>query len=134
MLNYNITPDDVGFLPINQCKELLCSNLLDYYGEHIDCDINPNEFVYTLTDDTIRSMLKTILEDKIEKEKLSNIKSTHQNDLIVSDEEEVYALAKQIYIELISRDTSKMYTTEFNPVKYSVDAAKRFVKYYKKHI
>ena len=49
-------------------------------------------------------------------------------------EEEVYALAKQIYIELISRDTSKMYTTEFNPVKYSVDAAKRFVKYYKKHI
>lgn len=134
MINYNITLDNVDFVPINQCKELLCDHLSDYYEEHTDCDIKPDEFVDTLNDDIVRSILKTILENKIEKEKLSKIESTHQNDLIISDEDEVYALAKQIYIELISRDTSKMYTTEFNPVKYSVDAAKRFVKYYKKHI
>ena len=49
-------------------------------------------------------------------------------------DKEIYDIAKNIYINLISNDINKMYSTDFNPVKYSIQAAQRFVKFYKKNL
>lgn len=141
---HTVGKEIVNELTFSECKDRLKEYLWDKYDKR-EIFENPSIIVESMEEKSVRKSLIYFID---EEESIKNENTTKSNDDLndLSDrlsskfsskrlhDKEIYDIAKKIYINLVSNDINKMYSTEFNPVKYSIQAAQRFVKFYNKNL
>lgn len=142
---HNVGKEIVNELTFSECKDRLKEYLWDKYDKR-EIFENPSIIVESMNENSVRKSLIYFID---EEESIKNENTTKSNDDDLNDlsdrlsskfsskrlhDKEIYDIAKKIYINLVSNDINKMYSTEFNPVKYSIQAAQRFVKFYNKNL
>jgi hypothetical protein len=142
---HTVGKEIVNELTFSECKDRLKEYLWDKYDKR-EIFENPSIIVESMEEKSVRKSLIYFID---EEESIKNENTTKSNDDDLNDlsdrlsskfsskrlhDKEIYDIAKKIYINLVSNDINKMYSTEFNPVKYSIQAAQRFVKFYNKNL
>ena len=143
---HTVGKEIVNELTFSECKNRLKEYLWEKYDKR-EIFENPSIIVESMDEKSVRKSLIYFID---EEESIKNENTTKSNDgddlNDLSDrlsskfsskrlhDKEIYDIAKKIYINLLSNDINKMYSTEFNPVKYSIQAAQRFVKFYNKNL
>lgn len=142
---HTVGKEIVNELTFSECKNRLKEYLWEKYDKR-EIFENPGIIVESMDEKNIRKSLIYFID---EEESIKNENTTKSNDDDLNDlsdrlsskfsskrlhDKEIYDIAKKIYINLLSNDINKMYSTEFNPVKYSIQAAQRFVKFYNKNL
>jgi len=142
---HTVGKEIVNELTFSECKNRLKEYLWEKYDKR-EIFENPSIIVESMDEKNVRKSLIYFID---EEESIKNENTTKSNDDDLNDlsdrlsskfsskrlhDKEIYDIAKKIYINLLSNDINKMYSTEFNPVKYSIQAAQRFVKFYKKNL
>jgi hypothetical protein len=142
---HTVGKEIVNELTFSECKDRLKEYLWDKYDKR-EIFENPSIIVESMEEKSVRKSLIYFID---EEESIKNENTTKSNDDDLNDlsdrlsskfsskrlhDKEIYDIAKKIYINLLSNDINKMYSTEFNPVKYSIQAAQRFVKFYNKNL
>lgn len=142
---HTVGKEIVNELTFSECKNRLREYLWDKYNKR-EIFENPSIIVESMDEKSVRKSLIYFID---EEESIKNENTTKSNDNDLNDlsdklsskfsskrlhDKEIYDIAKKIYINLLSNDINKMYSTDFNPVKYSIQAAQRFVKFYNKNL
>lgn len=142
---HTVGKEIVNELTFSECKNRLKEYLWDKYDKR-EIFENPSIIVESMNENSVRKSLIYFID---EEESIKNENTTKSDDDDLNDlsdrlsskfsskrlhDKEIYDIAKKIYINLVSNDINKMYSTEFNPVKYSIQAAQRFVKFYNKNL
>jgi hypothetical protein len=142
---HTVGKEIVNELTFSECKNRLKEYLWEKYDKR-EIFENPSIIVESMDEKNVRKSLIYFID---EEESIKNENTTKSNDDDLNDlsdrlsskfsskrlhDKEIYDIAKKIYINLLSNDINKMYSTEFNPVKYSIQAAQRFVKFYNKNL
>lgn len=142
---HTVGKEIVNELTFSECKNRLKEYLWDKYDKR-EIFENPSIIVESMNENSVRKSLIYFID---EEESIKNENTTKSDDDDLNDlsdrlsskfsskrlhDKEIYDIAKKIYINLLSNDINKMYSTEFNPVKYSIQAAQRFVKFYNKNL
>lgn len=142
---HTVGKEIVNELTFSECKNRLKEYLWDKYDKR-EIFENPSIIVESMEEKSVRKSLIYFID---EEESIKNENTTKSNDDDLNDlsdklsskfsskrlhDKEIYDIAKKIYINLLSNDINKMYSTDFNPVKYSIQAAQRFVKFYNKNL
>lgn len=142
---HTVGKEIVNELTFSECKNRLREYLWDKYDKR-EIFENPSIIVENMDEQSVRKSLIYFID---EEESIKNENTTKSNDDDLNDlsdklsskfsskrlhDKEIYDIAKKIYINLLSNDINKMYSTDFNPVKYSIQAAQRFVKFYNKNL
>ncbi len=142
---HTVGKEIVNELTFSECKNRLKEYLWDKYDKR-EIFENPSIIVENMDEKSVRKSLIYFID---EEESVKNENTTKSNDDDLNDlsdklsskfsskrlhDKEIYDIAKKIYINLLSNDINKMYSTDFNPVKYSIQAAQRFVKFYNKNL
>lgn len=142
---HTVGKEIVNELTFSECKDRLREYLWKKYDK-FEISENPNVIVENMNETSVRKTLIFFIDEEESTKNENDIK--HDDDDLDSlpdifsskfsskrlHDKEIYDIAKNIYINLISNDIKKMYSTDFNPVKYSIQAAQRFVKFYKKNL
>lgn len=142
---HTVGKEIVNELTFSECKNRLKEYLWDKYDKR-EIFENPSIIVESMDENSVRKSLIYFID---EEESIKNENTTKSDDDDLNDlsdrlsskfsskrlhDKEIYDIAKKIYINLVSNDINKMYSTDFNPVKYSIQAAQRFVKFYNKNL
>ena len=142
---HTVGKEIVNELTFSECKNRLKEYLWEKYDKR-EIFENPSIIVESMDEKNVRKSLIYFID---EEESIKNENTTKSNNDDLNDlydklsskfsskrlhDKEIYDIAKKIYINLLSNDINKMYSTEFNPVKYSIQAAQRFVKFYNKNL
>lgn len=142
---HTVGKEIVNELTFSECKNRLKEYLWDKYDKR-EIFENPSIIVENMDEKSVRASLIYFID---EEESIKTENTTKSNDDDLNDlsdrlsskfsskrlhDKEIYDIAKKIYINLVSNDINKMYSTDFNPVKYSIQAAQRFVKFYNKNL
>lgn len=143
---HTVGKEIVNELTFSECKNRLKEYLWDKYDKR-EIFENPSIIVESMDEKNVRKSLIYFIDEEESIKNENTTKSNDNDDLNdLSDrlsskfsskrlhDKEIYDIAKKIYINLLSNDINKMYSTEFNPVKYSIQAAQRFVKFYNKNL
>lgn len=143
---HTVGKEIVNELTFSECKNRLKEYLWDKYDKR-EIFENPSIIVENMDEKNVRKSLIYFIDEEESIKNENTTKSNDSDDLNdLSDrlsskfsskrlhDKEIYDIAKKIYINLLSNDINKMYSTEFNPVKYSIQAAQRFVKFYNKNL
>lgn len=143
---HTVGKEIVNELTFSECKDRLKEYLWDKYDKR-EIFENPSAIVESMEERSVRKSLIYFIDEEESIKNENTTKSNDDDDLNdLSDrlsskfsskrlhDKEIYDIAKKIYINLVSNDINKMYSTEFNPVKYSIQAAQRFVKFYNKNL
>lgn len=143
---HTVGKEIVNELTFSECKNRLKEYLWDKYDKR-EIFENPSIIVENMDEKSVRASLIYFIDEEESIKTENTTKSNDDDDLNdLSDrlsskfsskrlhDKEIYDIAKKIYINLLSNDINKMYSTDFNPVKYSIQAAQRFVKFYNKNL
>lgn len=143
---HTVGKEIVNELTFSECKDRLKEYLWDKYDKR-EIFENPSIIVESMTEGNVREILINFIDEEENNKKENTTNDNNGGDLNdLSDrlsskfsskrlhDKEIYDIAKKVYINLVSNDINKMYSTEFNPVKYSIQAAQRFVKFYNKNL
>lgn len=143
---HTVGKEIVNELTFSECKNRLKEYLWEKYDKR-EIFENPSIIVESMDEKNVRKSLIYFIDEEESIKNENTTKSNDDGDLNdLSDrlsskfsskrlhDKEIYDIAKKIYIDLLSHDINKMYSTDFNPVKYSIQAAQRFVKFYNKNL